>query len=199
MVAPWARTNKASNWINSPTAVSCPSGTIGPRCEAGSPYLVSSLEKTKMEFEEALASAPDADFVVLPGVPDTGVDYGYPPLTESIVQALANRGARVEFVEQGRRAEIDHFAADIWVPVLLIMSDLSLGIAGGLLAEAIVEVIDKRGRHTIDGQGLEADGEPPILHAKVARVRGDELDVLELSGPSDAVLRALRDWDDEVA
>ena len=95
---------------------------------------------------------PEADIVVLPGVPgwaDPGADYDvtnpYPSSTSDFVKVLRLEGFCVQYtVSRGDRSPVSINAADIWVPVLVFALQELVQVPSEILIAAILRVFGKR-------------------------------------------------------
>ena len=131
---------------------------------------------------------PDAEVVVLPGLPgwspaaDGRMRNPYPSTTLDIVKILRSNGRSVEHaLERGERQEISLNAAECWVPVLVFANDVGIETCVTLLVNAIRQIVG----------ALQLPGTK--LHVRFGRQRPDGTIVyFEGHGDGDRVLEAIR-------
>lgn len=120
-----------------------------------------------------------AAVIVHAGVPGLGLETlgdgtaGYPSTSDDLIKLLREKGVAAEYDRPlSERSEVMHKAADVWLPVLEIIRDLSLGVLGGCIVELVAA---PRSR----------------VHAKIGRKRKGETEWLEISGQRDEVIEAI--------
>ena len=130
---------------------------------------------------------PDADVVVLPGLPGWSgtahdrVQNPYPETTVDTVNILRSHGCTVEHaLERGERQEISLNAAEFWVPVLVFAAELGIEATVDLLMHAIRQIV---GTLQLPRQKL---------HLRFGQQRPDgTVDYLEVHGDADKVIEAI--------
>lgn len=130
---------------------------------------------------------------VVPGIPGTGVDhletgeYAYPGTTTDIVKLLKERGFEVEYaVPRSERVDVEHNAADIWVPILQFLQVTEATAVGTIVAQMILDLF---GRDFVKHS---------VLHVKFSRQKPDgEMQEFEADGAGPDVIEAMRQFDEE--
>jgi hypothetical protein len=142
------------------------------------------VQESRERRERALPAELDA--VVFPGVPRVGTpgvdEDPYPTLTIDVVKILRSEGVRVDYVDPERpRVTVDLKAAEVWLPIVVFTSEALANGLGGVLTTAFLEMVGK------------ARAGKTRLHARVGRIRSDELEItwLDVDGPADAALEAI--------
>ena len=119
----------------------------------------------------------------VPGMPNLAVEGGrpYPDTAIDLAKLIRERGLIVSFEDEaGRRRYVQHNAADIWLPILQVTSDLLVGISGGLFTWLILDLLGAD----------EADNS--ILHVEYRIADSDgNVEEFKASGPGKEVLEAL--------
>ena len=131
---------------------------------------------------------PDAEVVVLPGLPgwkqpdDDRVQNPYPAPTLDVVKILRSNGLTVEHaLEPSERQEISLNAAECWIPVLVFAKDIGLDTCVQLLVHAIRRIVG----------ALQLPRTK--LHVRFGRQRPDgTVEYFEGDGDGDKVLEAIR-------
>jgi len=135
---------------------------------------------------------PDADVVVLPGLPgwsqsaDDRVQNPYPDTTLNMVKILRSNGHTVEHAfERSKRQEISLNAAECWVPVLVFANDVGVETCVQLLVHAIRQIV-----------GASQPSQTK-LHVRFGRQGPDgTVEYFEGHGDGDKVLEAIRCFGD---
>jgi hypothetical protein len=120
--------------------------------------------------------------ILRPGLPGLGYEAlddgtaGYPSTSEDFIKLLRERGVAADFDRPlTERSEVTHKAADIWLPVLEVVRDLSIGVLGSSIVALVADASSR-------------------VHAKVGRIRNGQTEWLEISGPRDDVIEAIDDF-----
>lgn len=142
------------------------------------------VEESRERRERPLPAGLDA--VVFPGVPrvDTpDVDEDpYPSATIDVIKILRSEGVKVDYADPSRpRVTVDLKAAEVWLPIVVFTSEALANGLGGVLTAAFLEMVGK------------ARAGKTRLHARVGRIRSDDLEIawLDVDGPADAALEAI--------
>ena len=125
----------------------------------------------------------------VPGKPDLTVAHGkpYPNTTTDVAKLLAERGLTVTYEdEKDQRSYVSFYAAELWIPILQVVSSIFAGISGNFLSDIIKELI---------GKEKPAD---TILHVDYSIVprKGPEK-TFRASGKTDDVLKAMDKFERE--
>jgi hypothetical protein len=129
--------------------------------------------------------------VVVPGLPffarddDNLPEEFYPPDTLDMLKIMRAEGAEIDYAEaEGDHAALELMSFDFWVPIVVFASAALANGVGGLFTEAVLELF---GRARAKGMKL---------YAKVGREEREDrvVEWLELAGPEDAVIEALREF-----
>lgn len=153
------------------------------------------MESSKLRVIEESSSWdptwPDADVVIIPGIP--GWSYPddkdelrnpYPTTTTDIAKMLRLEGLTVEHaLARSERQEIGLKAAEWWLPVLVFAVDVAANTSGTLLAAAVTRLFGplalRRSR----------------LHVRFGQhQRGGTVNYFEAHGEADKVLTAMRTY-----
>lgn len=131
---------------------------------------------------------PDAEVVVLPGLPgwnqpvDDRVQNPYPETTLDVVKILRSNDFAVEYaIERSDRQEISLNAAECWIPVLVFVNEVGIETCVTLLVNAIRQIVG-------------ALQQPwTRLHVRFGRQQPDgTIEYFEGHGDADKVLEAIR-------
>lgn len=123
----------------------------------------------------------------LPGLLDLDDSHsGYPVGALELADALRGAGADVRF-ESDEVVEISLRAGDWWLPIIELGPEVAVNAAGGLLAAAIAGVLKRRRRP-----------QDTVVRAKLTRRDSSgSIALLDMEGPAEAVVQALRELDDQ--
>jgi hypothetical protein len=126
------------------------------------------------------------DAVVFPGVPRVATpdvdEDPYPSSTIDVIKILRSEGVRVDYADPERpRVSVDLKAAEVWLPIVVFTSEALANGLGGVLTAAFLEMVGR------------ARAGKTRLHARVGRIRSDDLEIewLDVDGPADAALEAI--------
>jgi hypothetical protein len=126
-----------------------------------------------------MAEPGTPDVVIRPGIPGLGFEElddstaGYPSTSDDFIKLLRERGVAVDYDRPlSERSEITHNAADVWLPVLEIVRDLSTGVLAACIYDLVIHPASS-------------------VHAKVGRTRKGEMEWLEVSGGRDEVIETI--------
>ena len=171
----------------------------------------------KYRAQRDVAPLPDAvgerlrtaKFVVQPGFtskpvtgPETGEDI-YPSGTGDFMKLIRERGATIDYVDpDAPRVTMSLYAAEYWVPILVLVRDVLVSVEGDLIVDAIREWI--RGGRPHDATAKESELEAsesrePVLHIKIgaADLDAQTIEWFEASGSREDVLEGLRTFREE--
>jgi hypothetical protein len=143
----------------------------------------------------------EADFLLIPGfagrdieLPKTG-EVVYPSGTGDLMKLLREADATIEYADPDQpRVPLKLMAAEYWVPIVVMVKDLLVGVEGALLVDAIRAWIGHGGSgKTVDEPTEERE---PILHLKVgaADLERGTVEWFEASGRRDDVFKGYEDF-----
>ncbi len=145
--------------------------------------------------------------LVLPGFADRTVkgpagEVVYPMGTGDLMKLVRERGASIDYADpEEQRVTVALYAAEYWVPIIVIVKDLLIGVEGALLADVIREwtlggrPVDESGEHG-EAPELPAESSDALLHVKIGAVdlSAGTIDWFEASGSRDDVLEGYREF-----
>lgn len=133
-----------------------------------------------------MTSKPEPDIIIRPGVPGLGFESmedgtaGYPSSATNLIKLLREHGTIAEYDRPSdKRSELAHKAADVWLPVLEIVKDVSIGVLSACIFELVtsprsrVHVKIGRRRHGTT-EWIEASGERDDVVEAIAQLLADE-------------------------
>jgi hypothetical protein len=105
----------------------------------------------------------------------------YPPNTIDLVKLAREGGITLAFVDERERAYIGLKAAEVWLPVLVFLSNAIASGLGVIIGDALRQMVG------------EVDEHRPKLHLKLGREdrQNGTIDWMTASGDADEVLRAM--------
>ncbi len=109
----------------------------------------------------------------------------YPDTAIDLAKVIRQDGYAVVFEDpEDRRMFVSHKAADIWLPIIQVSSDLLVGISGGLFTALILDLLGKK------------DTEESILHVEyeVVDKKGNRRR-LRSDGPGPDVIKAIAQFE----
>jgi hypothetical protein len=153
-----------------------------------------------------------SELLVLPGFADREVkgpasgEVVYPMGTGDFMKLLREGGGSIDYANPDQqRVTVALYAAEYWVPIIIMVRDLLVGVEGALLADVILEwtrggrpVYESR-EHGEARELPESEATEPkdaLLHVKIGAVdlSAGTIEWFEASGSRDDVLEGYREF-----
>lgn len=143
------------------------------------------------DFTSTFEADHDLDVVILPGIPETGIErledgrWAYPGTAPDASKLLREHGLNVGWAHpKDQRATVEHKALEIWLPVLLFLRDAVASGAGEVVASLVLGLA-----------GSKQAAEDARLHVEFKVKRGDGVKTFKASGRGRDVLKAMKRFD----